>query len=84
MSRLEFRFLGDLEVRVNGEPVDPGPSRQRCVLVALLVDADRVVPVDRLVDRVWGENPPLRARTVLHSYLSRLRGAGTFARLTGA
>ncbi|WP_461119220.1 AfsR/SARP family transcriptional regulator [Saccharothrix stipae] len=74
MSRLDFRLLGDLEVRVDGEPVDPGPSRQRCVLVALLVDADRVVPVDRLVDRVWGEDPPLRARTVLQSYLSRLRG----------
>ncbi|GAA1304201.1 AfsR/SARP family transcriptional regulator [Saccharothrix xinjiangensis] len=72
-SRLEFRLLGDIEVLVDSRPVDPGPARQRCVLAALLVDANRVVPVDRLVARVWGDDPPLRARATLHSYLSRLR-----------
>ncbi|MFT7841804.1 winged helix-turn-helix domain-containing protein [Saccharothrix sp. BKS2] len=56
-----------------GVPLDAGPHRQRCVPAALAVDVGRVVPVDRLVDRVWGEDPPSRARDALMSYLSRLR-----------
>lgn len=40
---------------------------------ALAVDAGRVVPVERLVERVWGEDPPPKARTALLSCVSRLR-----------
>lgn len=68
-----FRLLGELEVRVDDRVVEVGHSRQRCVLVALLVDANRPVPVDHLIDRVWADHPPLRARGVLYNYLSRLR-----------
>ncbi|MFB6715276.1 MULTISPECIES: winged helix-turn-helix domain-containing protein [unclassified Streptomyces] len=50
-----------------------GPARQRRVLAVLLLEADRVVTVDELVDRVWGEQAPQRARSTLYSYLSRLR-----------
>ncbi|WP_370970308.1 BTAD domain-containing putative transcriptional regulator [Amycolatopsis sp. cg9] len=77
---VEFRLLGTIEARVDGEPVELGPARQRAVLAALLADANHLVPVDRLIDRVWADHPPLRARESLHSYLSRLRhspaGAG--------
>nr|WP_290054570.1 BTAD domain-containing putative transcriptional regulator [Amycolatopsis sp. MEP2-6] len=77
---MEFRLLGPVEARVDGEPVELGPARQRSVLAALLADANRLVPVDQLIDRVWADRPPLRARESLHSYLSRLRhspaGAG--------
>ncbi|MEU5692817.1 BTAD domain-containing putative transcriptional regulator [Actinosynnema sp. NPDC020468] len=68
-----LRLLGEVAVHVHGHPVDPGPARQRCVLAALAVDAGRVVPVDRLVERVWGVDAPRRARATLHSYVSRLR-----------
>ena len=71
---MEFRVLGDLRAVVDGREVDLGPRRQRCVLAVLLVEVDRVVPVDELVDRVWGAEPPLRASGTLYSYLSRLRG----------
>ncbi|WP_279493265.1 AfsR/SARP family transcriptional regulator [Actinocrispum wychmicini] len=47
--------------------------RQRSVLVVLAIDAERVVTVEQLVDRVWGERPPASARSTLYSYLSRLR-----------
>jgi DNA-binding SARP family transcriptional activator len=72
---VEFTVLGDVEARIDGSPVDLGHVRRQCVLVGLLVDANRVVPLDRLADRVWGERAPRRARQALYSYLSRLRTA---------
>ena len=71
---LEFGLLGDVEVRAGGRLVEIGHVRQRCVLAALLVEDGRPVPVDRLVDRVWGERAPQRARDTLYGYLSKLRG----------
>ncbi|MFC0112631.1 AfsR/SARP family transcriptional regulator [Kibdelosporangium aridum] len=70
---MEFRLLGEIEAQQGGQLVDLGHARQRCVLVTLLVEADQVVQVDQLLDRVWGERPPTRARDSLYSYLSRLR-----------
>ncbi|MBO3743033.1 AfsR/SARP family transcriptional regulator [Actinoplanes flavus] len=70
---VEFRVLGAIEVCVDGRPADIGHVRQQCVLVALLVEAERAVPIDQLVHRVWGDHPPQRVRSTLHSYLSRLR-----------
>ncbi|HWO68536.1 MAG TPA: BTAD domain-containing putative transcriptional regulator, partial [Umezawaea sp.] len=70
---MEFVLLGGIAVLVEGAPLDLGPARRRCVLAALAVDAGRVVSVDRLIDRVWGENPPRRARVTVLNYLSRLR-----------
>lgn len=78
--RIEFRLLGDVEVLIDKRRVDLGHARQRSVLVALLADVNRPVPVDRLLDRVWADRPPYRARNALSAYVSRLRhvldGAG--------
>lgn len=71
----EFGVLGDVEVRVKGHPVDVGHARQRCVLVVLLVEANHPVSAGQLVERVWGDRAPHRARETLHSYVSRLRHA---------
>ncbi|HEX4724732.1 MAG TPA: BTAD domain-containing putative transcriptional regulator [Pseudonocardiaceae bacterium] len=70
---MRFRLLGDIAVRIDGAVADLGHPRQRVVLAVLLVDVNRVVSVDRVIDRVWGERPPQRAREALYSYLSRLR-----------
>jgi len=70
---VELRVLGEVTVRVGGRDLDLGHARQRCVLAALLVDANRLVPTDRLLDRVWGDRQPQRARNALAGYLSRLR-----------
>ncbi|MEV4703322.1 BTAD domain-containing putative transcriptional regulator [Actinoplanes sp. NPDC049316] len=72
---VEFRLLGEVEAVVDGRRLDLGHDRQRCVLAALLADAGRAVPADRVLDRVWGERLPQRAPGVLRSYLSRLRRA---------
>lgn len=70
---MEFLLLGDVQARLAGHRVEVGHGQQRCVLVALLVDANQPVPVGRLLDRVWGDRPPRGARSTLYSYLSRLR-----------
>ncbi|MFC0540486.1 AfsR/SARP family transcriptional regulator [Kutzneria chonburiensis] len=72
---MRFQLLGDIQVTVDGEPVDVGPVRQRSVLAALLVDVNEAVSTDQLVDRVWGDEPPASARGTLASYLTRLRQA---------
>ena len=72
---MRFQLLGDIQVTVDGQPVDVGPVRQRSVLAALLVDVNEMVSTDQLVDRVWGDEPPASARGTLASYLTRLRQA---------
>ncbi|MET7451358.1 BTAD domain-containing putative transcriptional regulator [Streptomyces sp. NPDC005574] len=72
---MEFELLGSVEARVDGRVTDLGHARQRCVLAVLLVDANRVVSVDQLVERVWADRPPQRARNTLYGYVSRLRQA---------
>ncbi|MHA3704606.1 BTAD domain-containing putative transcriptional regulator [Jatrophihabitans sp. YIM 134969] len=67
--------LGPLVVRRAGQPVELGPLRRRATLAALLVDSDRVVPLDTLLDRVWDSDPPDSAVTAVQAYLSRLRAA---------
>lgn len=72
---VEFGLLGTIEARVDGRLVDVGHIRQRSVLAALLTDATRTVPVDELVDRVWGDRVPQRGKETLYGYMSRLRRA---------
>src|SRR5688572_15937123 len=73
MMAIEFRLLGEVEAYLDGRRLDVGHARQRCVLAVLLVDANRVVPVDQLLARVWADRPPQRSRITLSGYLSRLR-----------
>nr|MBA3375652.1 winged helix-turn-helix domain-containing protein [Actinomycetota bacterium] len=55
---MEFRLLGPLEARVGGEAVRLGGAKQRALLAVLLLRADEVVSVERLIDEVWGDTPP--------------------------
>ncbi|WP_158889522.1 AfsR/SARP family transcriptional regulator [Amycolatopsis anabasis] len=72
---VEFRLLGELELLVDGHPVRIGHTRERAVLLALLADLNRPVPLDELADRIWGERLPRRPRDALYGHLSRLRSA---------
>jgi DNA-binding SARP family transcriptional activator len=70
---VEFGVLGPVEVWVDGRPVDAGHARQRAVLAVLVLEAGRVVPLEVLIDRVWGEDPPRSARNVVYGYVGRLK-----------
>ena len=72
---MDYLCLGPLEVRVNGVPVDLGEPQQRLVLAVLLSQAGAVVSTDRLVDAIWGEDPPSSARKIVQGYVSGLRRA---------
>ena len=54
----EFGILGPLEVSRGGRMVPLGGPRQRAVLALLLLEANRVVSLDRLAEDVWGGHPP--------------------------
>lgn len=70
---MEFQTLGPMELFVAGERLDLGPAKQRLVLAVLLLEAGRMVPIETLIDRVWGERPPREVRNVVYTYVTRLR-----------
>ncbi|MGE5274223.1 MAG: BTAD domain-containing putative transcriptional regulator [Verrucomicrobiota bacterium] len=73
--RLRFRILGPLEATVEGEPVALGSPMQRGLLAALLLRANEVVSRDRLIDALWGDDPPASAAGSLQIYVHGLRRA---------
>jgi DNA-binding SARP family transcriptional activator len=75
MPDVTFSVLGSVEVNVGDRAAALGGGRQRALLAALLLSADRVVSVDRLVDELWGERPPSSARTQVHTLVHRVRRA---------
>ena len=72
---LQFRILGPLEVSDETGPVMLGGPRQRGLLAILVLDAGRVVPTDRLIDLLWGEEAPKTATASLQNSIGRLRKA---------
>jgi DNA-binding SARP family transcriptional activator/tetratricopeptide (TPR) repeat protein len=72
---MEFRLLGPLEVRRDGVAVPVRPGKQRTVLAALLLAANRVVTLDELAEILWADRPPPSARVTVQNYVKRLRQA---------
>ena len=73
----EFRLLGPLELRRDGQSVPLRAAKQRLLLANLLVHRGEVVSVDRLVDDLWQESPPRNPQHALEAQVSRLRAALT-------
>src|SRR2546429_6847570 len=66
----EFGILGPLEVWRSGNTVPLGGPRQRAVLALLLIEANRVVSMDRLAEDIWGGPPPQGGGTSPQNYVS--------------
>jgi DNA-binding SARP family transcriptional activator len=72
---MEFRVLGSFEVRAGGVVLPLRGLRERTVLAVLVLDAGRMVPVSRLVDAAWPDDPPGTAVKQVRNAVSRLRAA---------
>ena len=70
---MKYRLLGPLEVREGDGTLPLGGAKQRGVLALLLLSANRVVARERLIDELWGDQPPETAVATLQVYVSRLR-----------
>lgn len=81
---MQFGVLGPVEVRADGAVVPVGGPLVRALLAMLLLDAGRLVPAERLIDGLYGEEPPSGAANALQSQVSRLRrGLGDPALVEG-
>lgn len=81
---MELRVLGPIEATAESRRVELGGRMPRAVLSLLAMELDRVVSVDRLVDCLWGEDPPPTATSALQVYVSGLRKALEPDRAPGA
>jgi DNA-binding SARP family transcriptional activator len=70
---MDFRILGPLEVLAEGRPLELGGQKQRALLALLLLEANRVVSSERLIEALWEEEPPETAAKALQVYVSQLR-----------
>ncbi|HEY9456353.1 MAG TPA: winged helix-turn-helix domain-containing protein, partial [Gaiella sp.] len=71
---MEFRLLGPVEVLGDdGVPVAVPGKRPRAVLALLLLHPNQAVSTERLIDAVWGDDPPASARGALQVHVHALR-----------
>ena len=72
-SALLFGVLGPLQMSADGTEVPLGAAKQRAVLALLLINRNRPVAIDTLIDAAWRQDPPPEARASLHTYISNIR-----------
>jgi SARP family transcriptional regulator, regulator of embCAB operon len=71
--RLRFGLLGPMLVTLADRPVALGTPKQRAVFAMLLINRNRSVGTESLIDATWDQSPVPAARTSIHSYVSHLR-----------
>lgn len=72
---MDFRLLGPMIAVSHGRPVAIGRRQERRLLALLLLEAGRLVTIDRIADLLWSGAPPPSARAAVHTYVGRLRAA---------
>jgi DNA-binding SARP family transcriptional activator len=70
---VDYLVLGPVEVWADERPLDLGGAKQRAVLAVLLLNANEVVSSERLIDELWGEQPPATATKLVQGYVVGLR-----------
>lgn len=71
--KINFSVLGPLKIFVGQQQLRLGSSREQKIMATLLLDADRVVPMTRLVDTVWDDDPPDTAAKAIRNCVSATR-----------
>ena len=72
---MDFRILGPLEVWDGERQIAVRGSKQRSLLAVLLLHVNEVVSTDRLIDLLWGDDPPDAGGAALRVRVSQLRKA---------
>lgn len=72
---MEFRILGPLQVEDRGRAIPLGGPAEKHLLAVLLCLANEPVPVQRIIDELWEDDPPKSARNIVQQYVSHLRRA---------
>ncbi len=75
LGPIDIRLLGGVAATVAGDTVELGPPKSRTLLAALALVCGETVPVTRLVDLIWAEDPPRTAEKTLQTYVMQLRAA---------
>ena len=70
---MEIGVLGPVGAWSAGSRIDTGSAREQCILAILALTPRVRVSAEALIDRVWGQDPPPKAREDLSSYITRLR-----------
>jgi DNA-binding SARP family transcriptional activator/tetratricopeptide (TPR) repeat protein len=70
-----WRILGPVEIVVDGAVLAIQRPQERAMVAHLLLNANLVVSTERLIDALWGFSPPPTARTMVQTYVSRVRRA---------
>ena len=72
---MDFHILGPLEVRDDRGEISIGGGKQRALLALLLIHPNESLATDRLIDELWGEEPPTTAAKIIQNHVSQLRRA---------
>lgn len=72
---MEFRLLGAVTAFHRGSQLDLGRRQERCLLGLLLLEPNRIVAVDRLLELLWDNSPHPTAKKTLQTYVARLRAS---------
>ncbi|MEQ4720124.1 winged helix-turn-helix domain-containing protein [Nonomuraea sp. B19D2] len=70
---MHFHVLGPLEVECDGRALRFSRSRERCLIVAILLEPGMSVSLDRLTALLWEDEPPETARRTVQSHVARVR-----------
>ena len=73
MIVIEYNVLGPLAANTSRGPVPLGPPRHQKILALLVLNADQVVSLSKLIDVLWGDRPPATAREQVQNGVSALR-----------
>src|SRR3954449_11494083 len=72
---MDLRVLGPVEASVDERPVAIGAGKPRALLALLALSEGTPVSAQRLIDGLWGEEPPATAGKMVQVYVSQLRKA---------
>jgi DNA-binding SARP family transcriptional activator len=73
VGSLGFNVLGPLRMTVDGKPLRLGTPKQKALLAMLIVNRNRPVSTDSLIDAAWEDRPPDKVSANLHAYIAELR-----------